>query len=710
MGKHTRTRGAKQGYQNVSSADPVPRTWREFRERVAPHLNLPLELESFGAHFRKRTASAGGWLEFSFEAHNRWRHNKRYLIHVDSLWVMPADKDSPEPGRSFFELAAERGPFRDRHTAERHYSKQTGVPLPDGGAAELEIAPPRLLPQHLAELRRSGLDEADAAAAGVHSLTDAAVIARTLHIPERWARLLGPCLAFPYLDPRTGGPTGHCRLKPDRPRVDRDGKTIKYESPKGAGLQAYFPPLARSALKDPKVTLVITEGEKKALAGCKHGLPTVGLAGVYGWSKRLRNYYGRKCGPKMLIDDLEAVTWDGRWVWVAFDSDGRANPMVQRAAEELADILRCRGAYVTVIFLPPGDGGKKAGLDDFLTSQTTDDFWRLDREEVTTRRAPNPRFLEMNVKYASGKDLERNARHEIWKRAARASKSLERRAEKRKSYRPCPARFRACLQNLADPELFGGKSLRCRRHSCVACHPVLCDEWDEHFTAPEYGRVLFDCDGKALVPVKDRWLWEGTADGLKAATDRVRRAGAEYGAVRGDTSAVVVASAEFSGARRVPAAQAAAAMSRALAALPRRGGRPVSTSDGWKRPGRDEREWKYRGSVRPENVEWCLARLEMEGLKPWISKNCSWVFWNFPSDWSEARCLRFFEYGLTDLGELPGDGTEDDLVTEDRPEETEEAPAVMPETVATLAVGGLGSAAQRLLFPQGVLGVYGDRR
>ena len=34
-------------------------------------------------------------------------------------------------------------------------------------------------------------------------------------------------------------------------------------------------------MADPTVTIIITEGEKKAACACKHGLPTIGLGGVF---------------------------------------------------------------------------------------------------------------------------------------------------------------------------------------------------------------------------------------------------------------------------------------------------------------------------------------------------------------------------------------------------------------------------------------------
>src|SRR5208282_2900444 len=106
-----------------------------------------------------------------------------------------------------------------------------------------------LLPQHLADLRKSGLSDEQIARCRFRSLEAAASIQNVL----RWRGHggdLGPCLAIPFLD-ATGKFTGYYRLKPDCPRkTEEDGKPIKYESPKGLSNRAYFPPGALSALHD----------------------------------------------------------------------------------------------------------------------------------------------------------------------------------------------------------------------------------------------------------------------------------------------------------------------------------------------------------------------------------------------------------------------------------------------------------------------------
>jgi hypothetical protein len=102
--------------------------------------------------------------------------------------------------------------------------KSNGAPAP--------AALPHLLPQHLADLLKSGLsDEYIAASECFRSASDQAKIARCL----RWKRPpkgagFGACLTISFLDP-DGKPIGYYRFKPDIPRIEGE-KAVKYESPK----------------------------------------------------------------------------------------------------------------------------------------------------------------------------------------------------------------------------------------------------------------------------------------------------------------------------------------------------------------------------------------------------------------------------------------------------------------------------------------------
>lgn len=255
----------------------------------------------------------------------------------------------------------------------------------------------RLTPAHLADLRKSGLSDEQIERCAYSSLQAPESIRQRLG----WAKYdgaLGDCLAIPFFD-AAGKPMGYCRLKPDRPRRQKeDGKPVKYESPKGAKNRAYFPPMTRAALADPSIPLVITEGEKKAAKADQDGIACIGLVGVYGWQKkRNKDAKGRPEGVRELIDDLAGITWKSRAVYIVFDSDAATNPRVRMAEWHLAIALVAAGATVKVIRLPqgePGPDGKpaKIGLDDFLVAHDADAF----RQLSATDPAPPERGLEVN--------------------------------------------------------------------------------------------------------------------------------------------------------------------------------------------------------------------------------------------------------------------------------------------------------------------------
>jgi hypothetical protein len=265
----------------------------------------------------------------------------------------------------------------------------------------------RLLPQHRDDLNKSGLRPETIAASGVYSESDPDRVKELLggYLSAKSARAMGPCLAFPFLDadgnPMTWLPAeGECeeprpfiRLKPDKPRK-RDGKPVKYESPLGSGNHIYIPPGVGALLSDPAKELVIVEGEKKALAGTQDGFPTIGLSGVWNWAmKRPKNpTTGRGTGPRKLIDDLEAIKWEGRKVTIVFDSDLKNKPEVAWARWHLSQALAKRGADMRVLDLPDGPDGAKCGLDDFLITNSPAIFRLvLDVAQPPARPAGGPR-------------------------------------------------------------------------------------------------------------------------------------------------------------------------------------------------------------------------------------------------------------------------------------------------------------------------------
>jgi putative DNA primase/helicase len=235
---------------------------------------------------------------------------------------------------------------------------------------------PFLHPAHLADLRASGLSDPTIRDARLYTVVSPQRVSRLLGW-RRPATTLGVCLAFPFRA-ADGTVSDYVRLKPSKPRVARNGKAIKYESPIGRPNRVYFPPAVWRLLNDPSVPLLITEGEKKSLKATQEGFPCLGLVGVWGWCRpRPRDASGRGTGPFYLIDDLAAVAWKGREVAIVYDSDAATNPNVLWAERLLAAALRWHGAAVAVVRLPGGVNGSKVGLDDYLLAHGPDALRRL---------------------------------------------------------------------------------------------------------------------------------------------------------------------------------------------------------------------------------------------------------------------------------------------------------------------------------------------
>ena len=119
----------------------------------------------------------------------------------------------------------------------------------------------RLLREHVADLKRSGLHERTIATWGAYSVeVDQKSVMAQLGFPY----IDPPALALPILPPdRTEPNLNDVILKPDRPRLDTGGRSIKYEARQRSRNRIHAPLSIRYKLADTSVPLVITEGQKK---------------------------------------------------------------------------------------------------------------------------------------------------------------------------------------------------------------------------------------------------------------------------------------------------------------------------------------------------------------------------------------------------------------------------------------------------------------
>lgn len=236
----------------------------------------------------------------------------------------------------------------------------------------------------LADLRRSGIDSATAEYAGIYAVDDAT------ELDASFKPL--PALVIPYTDDffRIRYLTG----EPVKKRLGQK-KPQRYAQLPGSGVRAYLPPapgIDWTAIgADPKQPLIITEGEKKALAATSAGFKTIGLGGVFNWLSNGE-----------LLPELCAMEWRGRDVYICFDSDAAENSYILAAEARLAlELSVKRGANVLRMRIPGSKtpGSSKVGLDDLLVAKGPDAIHKL-AEAAKPLRSIDRAVLALNESVA----------------------------------------------------------------------------------------------------------------------------------------------------------------------------------------------------------------------------------------------------------------------------------------------------------------------
>ncbi len=245
-----------------------------------------------------------------------------------------------------------------------------------------------ILPQSdLDQLARCGVDPEVVISANwrrVDTFTGAQIVGRN-------GRADYAGIAIPYFWPGSQN-VREFRLRRDNPEVELlpNGEKKfknKYLSPPNRENKFYFHPYTRPAwLDDVALPIVLTEGEKKALAlwGLSwHALEPhsqlprwlpVGIAGVWSWkgsAGKTEGPTGRRLNVTGTIRDLDRINWKDRSVIIIFDANVHTNSKVKAARRELAKELRQRGARAFFVDVPEEPGIK--GIDDLIG------IWGLDR-------------------------------------------------------------------------------------------------------------------------------------------------------------------------------------------------------------------------------------------------------------------------------------------------------------------------------------------
>lgn len=215
-------------------------------------------------------------------------------------------------------------------------------------------------PLSIADLQRSGIAVKDAERAGFFDVEDASTI-----YPEFKPV---PAYVIPYFSPAGENMTfdrgPFCRVRYLHANSGQGSfvpqKAVRYGQPRASGTRAYFPPVIdwQPLIEDAEEPIVITEGEKKALAGAIAGFPVIALGGVF-------NFMAAGDG---LLPELQAINWRNREVYICFDSDAALNPNILVAEARLVNELQYkRGARCFLVRIPQ-DGEEKVGLDDYLVA------------------------------------------------------------------------------------------------------------------------------------------------------------------------------------------------------------------------------------------------------------------------------------------------------------------------------------------------------
>ena len=235
--------------------------------------------------------------------------------------------------------------------------------MPDPFSTEV----PELLNKHLEHLRASAISPDVIRERGYRSLLGRYDL-KKLGFSKAQQRCPGILMPLHGVD---GSIAGH-QYRPDSPRTNARGKSIRYENPVGSSVRLDVPHRCRQQLEDPAIPVWFTEGVKKVDALATAGACAVGLTGVWGFKGR------NPLGGTTILADFDYIALKGRIVYLCFDSDSRTNPQVWKALTRLKEHLERKGASVYVVQLPEGADGEKVGADDYLAQgHCLDDMIRM---------------------------------------------------------------------------------------------------------------------------------------------------------------------------------------------------------------------------------------------------------------------------------------------------------------------------------------------
>lgn len=184
-----------------------------------------------------------------------------------------------------------------------------------------------------------------------------------------------PVMVFPYFDARRRPATyiiddiarPVSRVRYLVPQGFSLPKGQRYDQPADSGTPPYFPLCCdfQRVLNGEVDAVAVVEGEKKSIAMCEAGIPTIGIGGVWNIAD----------GSAPLHPSLVEIFSKCKDLYIVYDSDVLTNPNVQTAEWRLASRAAQLGCRIHLGRLPQSaeleanGKPKKIGADDFLAEK-----------------------------------------------------------------------------------------------------------------------------------------------------------------------------------------------------------------------------------------------------------------------------------------------------------------------------------------------------
>ena len=190
-------------------------------------------------------------------------------------------------------------------------------------------------------------------------------------------------------------------LKPNTPRVDDNGKAIKYEHPPKVDTEIFalripariweligrrydvalpenyqslpYGDFWRWVRENTQIPVITCEGAKKAAAILSCGYVAIAMPGIRGGYRQPKNEYGEISGAPHLIPQLAVFAQEGRRIYFCYDADVKRTTVrdVNHAIAKTAKLLSLRGCEVKVMAWYPALG---KGIDDVLAACGREQF------------------------------------------------------------------------------------------------------------------------------------------------------------------------------------------------------------------------------------------------------------------------------------------------------------------------------------------------